>query len=211
MTKKTKDLVIFIERNILTFSGGSFEKPIKMIFDNTVVSDLEIVDKKIFVEKIVSEVKHSEFPVNLILVFSDDSVFSKELSLTSTKEQLEIETKTFLNLMPFDKVAHRLIKFTNNYKLIGVNGNMCFTLSDALLAKGYNLSIVIPVMLIPNFSLNSVIPDSIKDYSLIESRDNNVNQNKSNSMLKKSYLAVLVGVFILLIFVFLILIVKRST
>ncbi len=211
MARKTKDLLIFIERNSLSFSGGSFEKPVKMTFADTVVSDLEIVDKKNFTEKVSSQVKDSEFPANLILVFSDDDVFSKELPLTSTKEQIEAEEKAFLQLMPFDKVAHKLIKFTSNYKFIGVNGDMCYILADALLAKGYNLSIVIPAMVIPNFNLNSVITDSFKNYSLIEIGDRRVDQGKSSLLSKKSYLTLLVGVFIFLVAVLAILIVKRSS
>lgn len=207
MAKKTHNLTIFIERNSLTFSGDSFESPIKMTFDETVISDLEIVDKKLFSEKVLSQVKNSESLSEFNLVFSDSVCFFKELPLNSTKEQIDQEEKVFLQLMPFDKVAYKLIKFTNAYKFVGVNENMCNILCDILASKGFRLSMVLPEVVIPKFNLESPIPDSLKVYNLVQNKSvARSEQNKTNLPAKKSYLTLLVGVFIflLVILVFLI-------
>lgn len=211
MSKKTKDLIVFVERNSLILSGNSFEKPIKLVFNKEVFSDLEIVDKKVFVENISAQFKNKEVYGNLIIVFSDDTCFVNEIPINSTQEQIEVEEKRFISLMPFDKVIYKLIKFTNSYKLIGINSDIYLTIEETLAAKGFSLSMVLPKIVIPNFDLNSVIPESLKVYSLVETNNGiKTGLNKTIFQSKKNYLSLLVGVFIFLLVILAILIVRRG-
>lgn len=200
MSKKTYSLTIFVERNSLTFSGDSFEKPVKMTFDKALFSDLEIIDKKLFIEKVLMQLNDSKSSNDFILVFSDDICFFKEFSINSTKEQIDQEEKEFLQLMPFEKVAYKLIKFTNSYRFVGVNENICTILANALVSKGYKLAMALPEVVVPNFNLESSIPDSLKVYNLFQGKNSEkLEQSKINSSPKKSYLALLIGVFIFLL------------
>ncbi|MEK7168466.1 MAG: hypothetical protein AAB778_00465 [Patescibacteria group bacterium] len=211
MSKKTKDLIVFVERNSLILSGNSFEKPIKLVFNKEVFSDLEIVDKKVFVENISAQFKNKEVYGNLIIVFSDDTCFVNEIPINSTQEQIEVEEKRFISLMPFDKVIYKLIKFTNSYKLIGINSDIYLTIEETLAAKGFSLLMVLPKTVIPNFDLNSVIPESLKVYSLVETNNGiKTGLNKTIFPSKKNYLSLLVGVFIFLLVILAILIVRRG-
>jgi len=220
MSKKTKDLTIFIERNSLTFSGGMFEKVTKVTMNEKVVSDLEIIDKKKFIEILQSQVKKVESTINLILIFSDDSAFFKELPVDSTEEQLNLAEKDFLQLMPFDKTAHKLIKFTNSYQLVGINLNFRDVISEALSPLGYKLFMVIPAIVISNFDQKNGLTDiaveqvvskidSLKLYNLIEaSSENNEVLVSQVTTQKKVYMPILVGVFIVLICLLTILLIK---
>jgi len=211
MANKTKDLVVFIERNSLTFSGGLLEKTVKLSFDEKIISDLEIVDRKLFVENILTRIKNTKTPVNLILIFSDDASFFKELPITSTREQIEVEEKNFLQLMPFDKVAHKLIKFTDNYKFIGINGDTCAIISDTLFPVGYKLSMVLPGSVVTDFRQRTVFPDSLKIYNLIDTNDENQSGRTSVPIPQKKFLLpILIGVFSVLIMVLIYLIFKRT-
>lgn len=221
MSKKNKDLLVYIERNSLTFGGGPFDDVVKINLEEKIVSDLEIVDKKQFIEIVQSQVKKSEIITNLILIFSNNASFFKELPIDSTKEQLNLAEKSFLSLIPFDRVAHKLIKFTKHYQLVGINLGMRDVLKEALMPLGYKLLATIPAIVISGFDhdvgLNGVVMDqieskmaSLKPFNLSET-SNESNESLINQVTtqKKSYMPILVGVFILLICLLTLLLLRR--
>ncbi len=213
----------FIDRTSITFAGDGLEKPNKLVFDQTVISDLEIVDKKAFSEKILSIITNQGVPSNLIIIFADNATFFKEFALSTKPEQIDAAEKDFLSLVPFDKVAHKLIKFANRYQFVGVNWEMCTTLSETLSSRGFHLTSAIPATIVPGFSQTAGLTnelslyviakqDSLKSYSLIEtSSEDKLKQVKNiQSGGKKNYLPLLVGVLVTLLAVLAMLIVSRG-
>lgn len=219
---KARDLIILINRNSLTIAGGNLNEATKVELDKTIFSDLEIVDKKLLSEKILAVISKSETQVNLILIFSDEATFSKELPINSSTEVLQNEEKMFLHNLPFDKVSNKLIKFTNNYLLVGINWDICEAIAESLKEIGYKLLIVIPALVIGGFdqkngltnvSYSSIVSkkDQLKQFSLIQVSNENIEPKPQQLIIsKRSNMPLLVGIFIFLLTVLAFLIIRSN-
>lgn len=211
--KKANDLAVLVNRTSLTFVGGTLDRPTQIKFDGKAVLDLEVIDRKVFSEQILSVIEKQESKLNFVLLFSDDSSFFKDIPLTSTAPEIETFEKQFLSLVPFDKVAHKLVKLSNNYRLVAVNWGICDVLSETLKLQGYNLEMVIPAFVVPNFDQKAGLTEATA--SSVFSRLSNLagfnlapDKNQSDPIpvrsvvtSKKSHLPLLVGVFVFLILI----------
>ena len=120
---------------------GDRATPIGGSFPKTAIADMEVVNEgelSGFIGKLIPVTPHA--PVPTVLVVSDELCFS----LPFTQKNKEDIEKRLVSLTPFSHVATTLLAAQKQEYLVATNQDLYESVARALMAVGYQTTLVIP-------------------------------------------------------------------
>ena len=114
--------VIYLDRDTLFFYGGNVHTVLSLPFAPNAVKDMEVIDEGAIEKQIDTFIQTNKIePTESFIIFSHRSCFSKVISANSTQENLEKEKRLFLEFVPFDHIAHKILKTSKGNLIVAAN------------------------------------------------------------------------------------------
>jgi len=215
--------IIFLTRRELEYCDSSLSRIAKLGFVQTMVKDLEVLNKEQFDGQIKMFIQQNNIPlVNLVIVLSDSVLFEKDIPMSQNAQDSnqEDDAQTFIDIIPFENTASKIYQFESGLRVIATNRDFYETVSTAFEAQGFPTVAVLPAFVfgkpIETLDLETcqqIITkyDSLRQYSLLfdgtSTQQSHREEQKKNELSKKITPKFLtyIGIFIILIIVFIIL------
>lgn len=173
---------MYFDRNRLDcFFIGTKKAPVQLVIPETVLRDLEIVDREAFFNSLHAGIsEHALSGHTIIIVLAPSMYFEKDITNLSP-EQMGDVTNTFLATVPFEQISHTIIKHQKKITIIAGNKTLFDALEEAFVSDQCVLSAVIPEMIIEGSSGSSGFDevkakkvaagiDGLKEYNLLDRR-----------------------------------------
>ena len=211
--------IIYLDKNGFTLYDSKTKGISQFNFKPEVAKDLEIISIDQLNLQIKSYVEANKItPGGLVMVISHNMLFEKDFAPLS-KEQQEIETKKFLDNIPFENVSSKTFQLEKGHRVVAANSHFFESVKNAFEVLGFIVVTAIPSVAFGNFgeSLNLEASKlilskfvSLKQYNFLqdgqatntslsqqdtgEEKDVKTNNVKNN---KKNLIAI--GIFVFLI------------
>jgi len=134
----------YLDRNRIQFFQSGFSSVLSLDFPETVVRDLEVVNRRMLQTLLASFLRdHAIRPSLLILVLSEASYFSQ--TLNGEEREKELQLQQFIDTIPFDTVYSK--RYTVDEKDVGivVPKNFSETVQQIVEGEGFRVVAVVPV------------------------------------------------------------------
>lgn len=174
--------VIYIDRNRLDcFSADGKKDPAQITISEHAFKDIEVVNREVFFYSIHAAItEHGLHGHTIIVVLASRMYFEHHLTGASS-EQITVETSAFLDTVPFEHIAHKIVRYKKQLKIIATNQIFLDTLEEAFAQDQCVVSAVIPQsvidVVIGASGLNAVdggqiikTIDGLREYSLLDRR-----------------------------------------
>jgi LytR cell envelope-related transcriptional attenuator len=124
MAKNGNHIIIYLDRNKLSFFIPSISQVETIEFKESIIRDLNVVDRKKYKEQIKKYIQLKKL-VNceVILVLAKSVCFETDIEITKDKPYTD-QKKAFLDLIPFENVFIRKLEEGKKTKVIAVNRNL---------------------------------------------------------------------------------------
>ncbi|OGF99721.1 hypothetical protein A2Y99_01995 [Candidatus Gottesmanbacteria bacterium RBG_13_37_7] len=137
--------VLYLDRQRLDFFGGNItDKIVHLDFPPNTLKDLEVVnidELNILIKAFIDFYKI--LPSRVIIIISKNAYFEKEIQKKENAD-LALETKLYLNSVPFENIISSSIAFENGFKIIAFNRNLLYSLKTALEKYGFIVEVALP-------------------------------------------------------------------
>ncbi|MCL4338332.1 LytR C-terminal domain-containing protein [Patescibacteria group bacterium] len=226
---KQRPAIVYLNRQQLIFFGSTITSPIKLDIPETVVHNMEIINRDEFNILIKAFIEfYKIMPSRLIVVISHDIYFEKDFP--HLKENVVSDNmQQFLDMIPFENIASRLYHLETISKIIAGNKEVYSSIKMAFEAKGFAIEAIIPEFILEKYidMKNGINAEVFK--SMIDKFDyfkaENMSDTKEEIVPKQSLeskptdnqenpnknLPFLIGLFAILVIALLILLLKSSS
>lgn len=228
-----KEDVLYLDRDRFDFFDSGSGRILTFPFQPNAISSLDIVNQQELENQIkvfIDQFKIS--PANLVIILSQNVLFEKDFVKIPIEEQTPAIEK-FLDVVPFDSLATKLIPIHDGVRISAVNKALCDGISLSLEKVGFTTEGIVPYEELqpeiaqataldgPTLSVILKKLDSIKSFSFAVS-SKIPNKTKTNSptqpstkkittdMPSKGRIILLGGVFLVLIIVLVFVIINQQ-
>lgn len=230
--------IIFVDKNFFYFYSSNHPDIISFTFEGDVVKDFDLISREKLSEQIKLFLDQNKiFPINLVLIFSENASFNKDLVLENEnlevlgsaqkdiqKEKNEDEIQKFIDNVPLENTCVKIFNFDKATRITVVNKDFLETIKDIFEKNGFKIIFAIPAFSLirlgiqPNIGFSQdtakvVIQksDSIKQDDMLDEEKKEEVKTKSAFDKKKPLNKkeiLLIIIFILLFIVFVILLIR---
>ncbi len=142
MFSKGNIVLLLLDRSGFILFRGTLTNILKFTFTPEVVSNLDVVNKDLLKNLIVSFIENNKIPASIVIVLLTDAViYEKNL----TNEQSDVQK--FLDSIPFEDVLAKAIKTEKLSLMVGTNRDLVFSVIDPFIKKGFIIEAVVPSFL----------------------------------------------------------------
>lgn len=145
MAQEGRNQVLFLTRDRLYLYDGN--KILVLNFPVNIIHDLDVKDKDGFYNLVSTFIQNNKLvPAQLFFILSESVCFSKDfvVSATEGEARVTVESKEFIDTIPFSSVVSKIYKTANNYRAVGCNQDLIDTIFEAFQNKGFGVSALIP-------------------------------------------------------------------
>lgn len=156
MATEGRTEVLFLVRDRLYLYDGS--NILALEFPANIVHDIDVLDRDGLYNLITAFIQNNKLlPAQLYFVLSESVCFSKDFTIGSPADtaKTEAEIKEFTDEIPFSSVVSKTYKTANTYRVVGANQELIDTIFNALEAKGFGISALVPANLFPEIGITS--------------------------------------------------------
>lgn len=203
----------YITRNSLVIYSEELPAPLVFPFDKNIVSDYEIVNKEEFVKQLTAFLQQNKVSAAIMsTILGEDVFFEKDIPLLD-KEKKDEMIKLFIDTVPFEHVTINTFPTKTGNKLIVTNKDFFDIVDEIATRLGFTVQFVIPayyfdkkittIDTITGKYILDKIP-SLKQFTLsgtVEEKQTTPVQVEISKKQEKSKLPILIGIFLLLLFV----------
>jgi hypothetical protein len=224
MATEGRTEVLFLVRDRLYLYDGS--NILALEFPANIVHDIDVLDRDGLYNLITAFIQNNKLlPAQLYFVLSESVCFSKDFTIGGPADtaKMEAEIKEFTDEIPFSSVVSKTYKTANTYRVVGANQELIDTIFNALEAKGFGISALVPANLFPEIGITSDLTAD-KAQAVLNKKELAVTASMVGERLikeqqlatsqtavpKNKVLPYLAGVFIILIVILVILLVTRK-
>lgn len=216
MAIEGKDQILFLTRNRFYYTDGS--QILTLDFPTNVVKDLDVVDKDGFHGLITSFIVNNKLVASQIFfVLSESVCFIKNFDTNEKTDfsAVDLEAKLYIDSVPFTSVVTKTYKNPTNVSVVVANQDLIDSIFMAFEDKGFGVSALFPASMISEIgAITELTLDKAKiildkkDLAITSSMvgERTVNEQhlatSQNAVPKNKFLPYLMGVFVVLIFVF---------
>lgn len=139
--------VLFLDGNRVMWSQQGLQNILAVEFPPSAFQHFEVLQKEEIYKTIKTTIEQEKIPpANIILLLSSRLVFSQQFAKdTDVKKNQEQEEK-FLGVVPFEDVSSVTMEAGKNMVIIAANQEYYEVVSDALLANGFTVDLVVPTI-----------------------------------------------------------------
>ncbi|MEK7127136.1 MAG: LytR C-terminal domain-containing protein [Patescibacteria group bacterium] len=207
MNKQTAQAILYLERNRLQYYPSGAETPLELLFDQVMVSDLEVKKTDLLNDHIRIFIDQNKInPGSFITLLSEDICLVKVFS-EGTGETRKDEIRKFLDLAPFENLRSKTYPFEKGFKLYAVNRDYYEIVEAAFEKFGFRAEATVPLsMLGTDISDKNIFKNLnlAKQYSLSGQQNlSGMNEKQKEFVGKNKRFIVMLGVFCVLILVLL--------
>ena len=214
-------IVVYIDRNALTLYRGDREAVGLLRIPETIVRDLEVLDKDTLYGLISGWIQGINISASdLVCILGQSVYYAKELS-GADKQATEDEALAFFESIPFDSIHSRIYSAEKGKRAIAVNAALCDAIQKAFTLQGFHVRAIVPVGVMGNMSTKQGLDGelgswTVKNMELVAHQSIVAGQPQGEAALeggtahKKSQLPLLLGFLgILVLFLIIMLMVPR--
>lgn len=130
--------IILLGRNSLEFFSPSLANIFTFQFPESTVKDLELLNKPgLELQLKTFKNQYKIPPGDLAIILSDSICFEKDIPITEDSKQNEV-IQSFLDLVPFEYISHRVFKLQKGKRLIAANKILYKTINDIFISLGFH-------------------------------------------------------------------------
>ena len=135
--------VIYLDRDTLFFYGGNVHTVLSLPFAPNAIKDMEVIDEGAIEKQIDTFIQTNKIEqTESFIIFSHRSCFSKIIPANSTPENLEKEKKQFLEFVPFDHIAHKILKTSKGNLIVAANKELANIVKHIFQKHGHSIQAV---------------------------------------------------------------------
>jgi len=215
-------IVLFIDRNRFQFYGANLSGIETLDVPQSSLRDLDVANRDALYTLIKQWVKqHALISVQLVLIFAETSYFEKVFSSVAPA-QLETDIIKFFDEVPFESTITKVHDVPNGKRAVAINKALYEAVRQGFLLQGLSIKGVIPMFALGVLSDRRTLDAEVGEYvlknidtllhqSLVDAQEVSVTHAKESSsqhpiFAKKSNLPILLGVFGVLLVIFLVMI-----
>lgn len=215
-------IVLFIDRNRFQFYGANLSGIETLDVPDSSIRDLDVVNRDVLYTLIKQWVKlHTLVSVQLVLIFAETSYFEKVFTLAAPA-QLETDIIKFFDEVPFESTITKVHDIPNGKRAVAINKALYEAIRQGFLLQGLTIKGVIPMFALGELGSRHSLDAQVGEYvlknidtllrqSLVDVAEVTVSNIKESGSVhapphKKSSLPILLGVFGILLVIFLIMI-----
>ena len=132
--------VIYLDRDTLFFYGGNVHTVLTLPFAPNAVKDMEVIEEGAIEKQIDTFIQTNKIEqTESFIIFSHRSCFSKIIPANSTPENVEKEKKQFLEFVPFDHIAHKIIKTSKGNLIVAANKELANIIKHIFQKHGHTI------------------------------------------------------------------------
>lgn len=137
--------VVYIDRNSLYYYGGNISKPVSLAIPDTILQDIEVIDDVAFKKLLLQFLKkYSIKPALIMVCFSSQSYFKKELEPQRESSDSPTLLSDFAEIVPFNHVLTKIFTFQKKQAVIALNRDVAYLIRDSLEPFGFKVEGIIP-------------------------------------------------------------------
>lgn len=141
---KTKQCILFLDRNRFDYFDGTTGQIITMPFPETIISSLDVLSVEGFEQQIKLFIEQNKLlPTNIVVILSSNVLFEKDI-VDVPVDQQTAEVEKFLDIVPFDNLATKLIPLQKGVRISAVNKDLCDSLATGFEKCGFKIESIIP-------------------------------------------------------------------
>lgn len=210
--------LIYLEKNRLDYIDEKIGNTLKLDFPASVLSDLEIINKEEFIKLLDAFISANKLVSSVFLVIvSNNLVFEKNFTqIDETNKENEIHN--YLDNVPFEEIGYKVFNQEKGIKIIAfnkeiydivrfvfeshnffANGAVTENMADGTLASAHTLNTQSFKEILTKFDI--LRQQSLLGYDapMYSNQSSSAPQSLSTFKKPKSYLIILLGVFVFLI------------
>lgn len=232
MTAAKQTSIVFLTKNRLDFFDFATSSISQLPFSPSATKYQELIDPLSFEAQITSFVKGENFPQSQItIVLADELVYQKPFTQPSQDQPANIDEQitNFIENIPFENVARKLIKSQTGSTIIAVNQDFYEIVKSALEKLGFSILAVFPAFVftlgiqgLDSASCQTILSklDSVREFNFLSDSNEKTQQITTPSEQKTSEpphneksnkkLLVFIAIFILLIVILVFLVITQQ-
>ncbi len=142
-------IVVFVDRNRLQFYGGHFTTVPALDIPQTILKDLEIVNRDSLYTLVNQWLKQNAVGggAQVMFILSAQTYFEKTITATGESEQ-ETEILAFYDSVPFDELTTKIIPVNNKKTAIATNKDLVEGLRHAFTLQGLRVVAAVPAAIL---------------------------------------------------------------
>lgn len=135
--------VLYIKRNGIQYYAADRPDIFRLDFPETTIQDMEVINKEELLQLLQSFITTNKLlPSRSIIVLSDAVFFQKDITITKP-EDLETQTKLFLNNVPFEHVTFKVFDIEKSKRILATNKDLYQHIKDYLEKNGFTIALVV--------------------------------------------------------------------
>lgn len=189
----SKRAILYLDRNSFNFYFEGSSNILKLDLPLDVVGDQEIINREKLNSLIGEFIKTNKIPrCNLIIIFSKNILFIKNLTKTNEKE-LITEADNYIETVPFEKATGKTFKIEKNYIVVVLNYDLVEFIKIVFEQAGFIVYCALPDFIFEKFDKSAGMTgldskliklilkkiDALKIYNLLVSQKNTVDNTQT--------------------------------
>lgn len=157
-------ILLFIERNRFQFCGGSLPSIVTIDVPESIIHDLDVIQKDAFYTLIKQWVKqYNLIASELVIVFSESSYFEKIFS-SAESTQVETDILKFFDTVPYESIWTKVYPAPGGKRAVGVNKALYDAIHQGFSLQGVSTRAVLPAFALGAESHKHILDSSLFDY-----------------------------------------------
>ncbi|OGH10289.1 MAG: hypothetical protein A2857_02485 [Candidatus Levybacteria bacterium RIFCSPHIGHO2_01_FULL_36_15] len=142
--------VIYLSKDKLDVYINNSQRILRLLFNNDIVKDLEVIDKEKFYVLIKAFIETNKIPPSeAVIILSRDLIFERDLPTQETEgPQGWEEIQKYLDTVPFETIGIKLLKQEKTTKVIATNRDFYRVIKEGFEKQGFTVNIIIPVLVL---------------------------------------------------------------
>ncbi len=139
-----KQSILFLDRNRFDYFDGLTGQIISLPFSENIISALDVLSPTEFEKQIKSFVDLNKLnPAGIVVILSSNVLFEKDIVDVPVEKQTE-EVEKFLDVVPFDNIATKLIPLQKGVRISAVNKDLCNAIATGFEKCGFKIESFVP-------------------------------------------------------------------
>lgn len=219
MNNDKKSLALFyLEKERAFYYSLNTPHGIALELPKEVVENLELLSDDKLYEAIKAFIQQNKLTAsNLVILIGNPYLFEKEIDDKPTAT-LDLEVQEYLEYIPFEYVASKMVKIDNKWKISAVNKELCEALKSSFEKQKFNVLAVVPLSLVQltikelagkiDLRILQNHLDALKGLSLLTTRlEIQTSASNTSFYQKNKQTVVLIIVFVVLLLILLLVII----
>lgn len=139
-----KEDVLYLDRERFDFFDSGSGRILSFPYQPNAISALDVVNQQELENQIKTFIDQYKIsPANLVVILSQNVLFEKDLVKIPVDQQTA-EIEKFLDVVPFDALATKLIPIHDGVRISAVNKNLCDGIAQSLEKLSFVIEGIVP-------------------------------------------------------------------